>query len=682
MRLLSTHRAELRYFTDHTVIPGGYAILSHTWGPKEQTLQDVHAIGAECVQHGWNPRDHVSEKIRGSCMLAEKDGYDWIWIDSCCIDKTSSSELSEAINSMFEWYLRSEVCYALLEDVPSNCDLDAPQSEFRNARWHTRGWTLQELIAPSIVIFLSSDWTFLGTKAELADLLQEITGIFSRILMHQRHYSDLSVARRMSWASRRRTTRLEDEAYCLMGLFGVNMPTIYGEGHKAFRRLQEVILKQTSDMSLFAWSAAQPLDTLGEPATPSQIRQASAFAPSHMSFFAQSPGVFREPSYVAYSPTLNNPLQPYLPSQWKVEHNDPEDSSRRTHGPFGGLELPKVTVNTSTAVECRLPVFELDGMTVAILFCEDGRSHLGLLLHPSPAPIQDPKRLLYRPGYGFSTDHGSVYLQRLVALGSDYYNMILRGKKVTAEWRDIAIEQNDVYQDDRYLIRIYGRLNGIGPSRSLPFHVPNWLLMRFRALEFEVFSLVAEGHGEFPGTSGRPLSLLFKHTASHESLRFNLGTCMSMSPSVKDAPDSGKPSLSHWARVDIEHMGNLGRNPPGLSHNCADDHIADWQNWAKEFGDADRTVRLSFTRSTIIPRMDTLVMHVELDGHRYREISETLNVPLSSLNLAREPELPSAPLPNSMPVPVSPDSHSAKPMPVASGSSARGSFGLTWCLCQ
>ena len=255
MWLLSTHRAELQWFTDAAAVPGGYAILSHTWGTYEQTLQEVKAIGEQCKMSHKNPRDIVSPKIRNCCLLAAKYGYGWVWIDSCCIDKTSSTELSEAINSMFKWYWQAEVCFAFLADVPtgSEGDLKAAGSAFRKSRWHLRGWTLQELIAPAVVIFVSKTWDRLGTKAELAELLEGVTRIPQRILTRKEYYCNTSVANRMLWAAKRRTTRAEDQAYCLMGLFDVTMPIIYGEGARAFQRLQQKIMKHGFDMSLFAW---------------------------------------------------------------------------------------------------------------------------------------------------------------------------------------------------------------------------------------------------------------------------------------------------------------------------------------------------------------------------------------------------------------------------------------------
>ena len=257
MWLLSTNRAELHYFSSADAVLDGYAILSHTWQGQEQSYREVLDIGARCNADGTNPRDFVCAKIHRSCVLAESHGFLWLWVDSCCIEKNSSTELSEAINSMFRWYAQAEVCYAYLADVPSGHDLSANDSAFRTSRWHTRGWTLQELIAPAIVIFVSGDWQVLGTKAKLAPLLEDVTGIDRRVLTRDVRLSSCSVSVRMCWASRRSTTRIEDQAYCLLGLFGVSMPTIYGEGKRAFLRLQYEILRHSSDISLFAWKTGE-----------------------------------------------------------------------------------------------------------------------------------------------------------------------------------------------------------------------------------------------------------------------------------------------------------------------------------------------------------------------------------------------------------------------------------------
>ncbi|KAJ0125244.1 hypothetical protein J7T55_006589 [Diaporthe amygdali] len=233
-----------------------YAILSHTWGPEEVTFKDhTEQQDESCEKKGY-------DKIRGCCRLAESEGFQYVWIDTCCIDKSSSAELSEAINSMFQWYRDAAICYAYLSDVDSLDDLTVlsdgdekseSSSVFARSRWFTRGWTLQELLAPAEVVFLAADWSEIGTKRSLGAEVSRITRISEKVLLECR-WDEYSVAQKMSWAAGRQTTRLEDAAYCLMGLFDVNMPLLYGEGRKAFSRLQQAIMQRSEDQSIFAWS--------------------------------------------------------------------------------------------------------------------------------------------------------------------------------------------------------------------------------------------------------------------------------------------------------------------------------------------------------------------------------------------------------------------------------------------
>ena len=243
MRLLQSSSLELKDFSANQIPP--YAILSHTWGEDEVLYTDM--------QEGKADGKAGYEKIQQSCKRAAADGYEYLWVDTCCIDKRSSAELSEAINSMFNWYQRAGVCYAYLADVSSDDDCEGVDSEFARSRWFKRGWTLQELIAPLNLVFMCRDWITIGRKSSLRNRLAEITGIDSYILGGQLSPDFASVAQRMSWASYRETTRKEDIAYCLMGLFGVSMPLLYGEEDKAFLRLQQEIIKNSDDHSLFAW---------------------------------------------------------------------------------------------------------------------------------------------------------------------------------------------------------------------------------------------------------------------------------------------------------------------------------------------------------------------------------------------------------------------------------------------
>ncbi|KAE9366949.1 HET-domain-containing protein, partial [Stipitochalara longipes BDJ] len=240
MRLIHTSTLKLVDFFAEKVPQ--YAILSHRWESDEVTFEDMRG-GREKTKEKAG-----FKKIQKSCARAAMEGYDYVWIDCCCIDKSSSAELSEAINSMFQWYQRAQVCYAYLSDVSSSRLSVSIEEGLRNSQWFTRGWTLQELLAPQSVEFFDRNWNEIGTKASMQELIQSITGI-----NHLFNYSEACVAQKMSWASRRVTTRVEDQAYCLLGLFDVNMPPLYGEGENAFHRLQLEILRKSDDESIFAW---------------------------------------------------------------------------------------------------------------------------------------------------------------------------------------------------------------------------------------------------------------------------------------------------------------------------------------------------------------------------------------------------------------------------------------------
>ncbi|KAK4446180.1 heterokaryon incompatibility protein het-E-1, partial [Podospora aff. communis PSN243] len=230
-----------------------YAILSHTWGDEEVTYQDF-------ISHDPQDRDGSSNKgfnkILACCAQARRDGIQLVWIDTCCIDKTNSVELSEAINSMYSWYWHSTVCYAYLEDVEpaTHGDNISKSSSFRQARWFSRGWCLQELIAPSKVEFYARDWSDIGTKWSLREKITEITGIPGEVLL-TRHLKKYSIAQKMSWAAERETTRIEDLSYCLLGIFDVNMPLLYGEGERAFTRLQKEMIARGEDSSFLLWTS-------------------------------------------------------------------------------------------------------------------------------------------------------------------------------------------------------------------------------------------------------------------------------------------------------------------------------------------------------------------------------------------------------------------------------------------
>jgi hypothetical protein len=261
MWLLDTTTLKLRHFI--TDIPD-YVILSHTWGDGEVSFDDIAQPYAKEMA-GYS-------KISRCCAQAVEAGFEWAWIDTVCIDKKSSAELSEAINSMYKWYCDAAICYAFISDhsVESFVSERSVVNEaFQSSRWFKRGWTLQELLAPDAIEFFDSNWRFMGTKSSLLDQIYAATNIEKQYL-HDRHaIENATIATKFSWASGRTTTREEDMAYCLLGLVQVNMPMLYGEGSGAFYRLQLEIIKQTNEHTIFAWEPTEDI-----------WRQQSIFAPS------------------------------------------------------------------------------------------------------------------------------------------------------------------------------------------------------------------------------------------------------------------------------------------------------------------------------------------------------------------------------------------------------------------
>jgi hypothetical protein len=305
MRLLNVYNFELREFHDKFIPP--YGILSHRWGRTEdeasyeelrQYQKDRTKKLKRLLAKGQNTRRPGLKKVLSFCEFVrhrkvfnfnayrklkstafeknsiilehESEALQWVWIDTVCIDKSSSADVSEAINSMFAWYSYAEECYVYLSEM-STSDLDGNTipKVITEAEWFTRGWTLQELLASKTRIFCAADWKILGQisckfqpaysaayseqSLDLTTAVSKTTGIESSYLNKLITLDDASIAKRMSWAAPRRTTRVEDRAYCLLGLFGVNMLPIYGEGRNAFIRLQEEIVRRSHDQSIFVW---------------------------------------------------------------------------------------------------------------------------------------------------------------------------------------------------------------------------------------------------------------------------------------------------------------------------------------------------------------------------------------------------------------------------------------------
>ncbi|KAL5327862.1 hypothetical protein ACEPPN_005568 [Leptodophora sp. 'Broadleaf-Isolate-01'] len=226
-------------------IPKKYAILSHRWGAEEVTFKDL-TNGTSKGKAGYGKIQFCGEQAR-------RDGLQYFWVDTCCIDKSNAVELQEAINSMFRWYRDATKCYVYLPDVPRpRIDPADGYNEdwvwtFQKSEWFRRGWTLQELIAPASVDFFSSEGELLGNKTSLERIICEITGIPASALRGS-PLSVFSVDERLSWAASRETFRQEDMAYSLLGIFGIYLPLIYGEGKEhAFRRLKEKVQKPVTE---------------------------------------------------------------------------------------------------------------------------------------------------------------------------------------------------------------------------------------------------------------------------------------------------------------------------------------------------------------------------------------------------------------------------------------------------
>ncbi|KAH7014322.1 heterokaryon incompatibility protein-domain-containing protein, partial [Microdochium trichocladiopsis] len=268
MRLINVATLQLEDFVSSHETPP-YAILSHTWEGREEVSY------LEWLAAGTDPsaRDCISSKrgyakILGAVKQAQAHDCAYLWVDTNCIDKSSSAELSEAINSMFTWYKRSKVCLVHLADVaalpvpqgsesapgpdPGSGSVDAGP-DLERSRWFRRGWTLQELLAPRRMIFYSADWQQVGTGSTLETRLSAITGISAHYLRKDNPLWTAGVAEKLSWLAGRTTTRQEDMAYCMLGIFRINMPLLYGEGPRAFVRLQEEIIRRTNDHTIFAW---------------------------------------------------------------------------------------------------------------------------------------------------------------------------------------------------------------------------------------------------------------------------------------------------------------------------------------------------------------------------------------------------------------------------------------------
>jgi hypothetical protein len=362
MRLLNTTTFKLEVFVDTGRDVPKYAILSHTWDVEEVLFRDMdQGITQEATKKAG------MSKVKKSCAQAKADGYDYIWIDTMCIDKSSSAELSEAINFMFDWYAHSEVCYAFLADATHD-----NKKSFHDSRWFTRGWTLQELIAPAVVIFYDKDWHKIGDRVSLTDAIMSRTKIdkltlsrqvakMSNAEMIKSRLRTIGVSNKMSWVSWRNTTKIEDMAYCMIGIFDINMSLLYGEGERAFVRLQEEIVRtHQTDQSVLLWHGQTDTD---------YGQDVHGFQP----IFAKQLSLFK-----------SEPVRP-LPGTWILQSLSLVNEGLRAHVLFCPLkyaDAPELDANQGKATTSPgLPLY------LAILHCS-----------VNDDPVRRPCLLLYNVG--------------------------------------------------------------------------------------------------------------------------------------------------------------------------------------------------------------------------------------------------------------------------------------------
>lgn len=564
--------------------------------------------------------ERISAKIRSCCAFARTMGYRYLWIDSCCIDKTSSAELSEAINSMYEWYACAAVCFAFLEDVGDDQDPAAKESDFRRSRWFRRGWTLQELIAPQDVLFLSMNWHMLGTKEDLADAIEEITGVDRAVLLFEKTLDSVSVARRMSWASKRITTRVEDEAYALLGIFGICMPTIYGEGRNAFLRLQEEILRTIPDQTIFVWGSTRDsiidesewydlprIGLLGGGTARSVTphgrlyvgRGATFSIESHL--LADTPSLFSNSSN--FSPVPISSLVGMLSLQ---------------------LHSPQYTI-TSYGVRTKLPIITWKGlegpitidMYLAVLACQDDKGHLvALILRKNSLDNYDIGMIL--PGY-------STYSARAVLLHASLKQILAQPAAITAT--DVCVTHRTTAF--KFQPRItsaplsIGSVTRAGWDRNFMFRtpctifIPKWILSQLGDAGC-IPTSVSDGDLFIVGPP-KASACTITFAIPRATLRFSVSLSQCTAPQDKAyflGAGFLHAALAYWDERETGHA------EPTVLADCAAEHVVDWEGAARTWdvpGAGPITLRFknwpcgeSESESAIVQPLFALEVHVPL----------------------------------------------------------------------
>ncbi|TBU34187.1 heterokaryon incompatibility protein-domain-containing protein [Dichomitus squalens] len=630
MRLLNTFTGAFESFDDPRAVR--YAILSHVWQlasdhgqSAELSYQQLLALqdsAADPVDL-FDKLSAVAPKVYHACQVAKRDGFRYIWIDSCCIDKASSAELTESINSMFDWYRSGKACYAYLHDVNDGLDPKPVTSKFCRSRWFTRGWTLQELLAPCNVLFLSKDWRPIESKYVLASTISRITGIPIPILRHEQPLSTVPVAQRMSWAYQRQTTKIEDQAYCLLGMFDINMTPIYGEGREAFIRLQQSILEHIPDQSILAWGPRAPFDSLFSITPPSHLAMPSVLSLQHHDnrypesyLLASSPHPFISatdiaiisPESLAHDLGLDQPIRP------KYETTPYGIRTKCAIMPMydqAGIE------HRLAFLACRETRF---GNLVALVLCSRGSNHLDVesMYVGAPDHRYDHESSL-SPYRSRSTETTGPI--RLVSLSRDdvskHRDKVIVAK-VSIRYSTPNLEQ--LLSSDE---PIHAQLQAVAPlSPALPpLVLAQWRCNLLEAQGYRVLGPTAEQPG---------LIVLKPDNADRGTINIHIDRC---------ACEYGARKGGLRARVDVggdiahplfllsTRLNSIGHLP------CRRDHIKEWefhdgiatQTYASiTSGQGTRFLRLSLTLDD--PRSSTspYILDVEVSESPSADVSRRL----------------------------------------------------------
>ncbi|KAI0676464.1 heterokaryon incompatibility protein-domain-containing protein [Trametes maxima] len=542
MWLLDTYSLEQRWFHAPPEESGDnrYAILSHVWDPSgEQTLQDIRNIVGDTKVRPplgltrfletrrsrpsalWDD-ERISAKVRKCCAFARKMGYRYVWIDSCCIDKTSSAELSEAINSMFQWYSRAAVCYALLDDVDDADGHPASSaSAFRRSRWFTRGWTLQELIAPRDVLFLSKNWEMLGTKEDLADVIEEITGVDLAILLLEKSLDSEEILR-----------KIPDQSIFVWGP-GPNSIVEQDKLHNLSR-----FERRTVGPALYLAMDLHGRSFVGSAGGPPEERY--LLAPSPRSF--------------QYSAGIS--LIDIDALAWRLNSD---------------VASPQYTI-TSYGIRTRLPVVPLlpgSPFSLGILSCQDEEERLiALILRKSSRPGQ------YTVGLDIESNPD---FRRAVCLGSSPPSPAADIRLVSET--TVCVPHRPAQRGTEGS----GDRNGWLLERMFcapcTVVIPHWNMVQLRRRE-----IVPAWEGDnafcFKNRSAEPVTLEFRRTPSLPAASDGQPFFVRLSPCpINDSRDSTVLAPRWPLHVCAALQG--GNDDCFPMANCLEDHVADWKDGSK-----------------------------------------------------------------------------------------------------